>query len=326
VADEYRVLPALKINLAVTANGQCSTQACGTSASNCLMDPTSNRFGVPVGICATSAGARSTAQLQSFAMQNRSDIEKYFEKTQKKSGFLGIKKSSNTVHQFSRKFFQEDMSLSISRIQSERYTLTLDSLIPVPNANVPLHPRFISAVSTMLPSNYDAAAYRRFINRFGTHYVAEVTLGSRLFSQDWFHRCLMYTYSDDWTKKSSGFSLLIVSKKTAEFNQNAKIDAKWAEYSTSLVQYLGGDPFHFAVDKYDSWISTVPANPGAVKTTLAPLSDLIRAVDAGKGANFDTAVQAYIGDVQRTETTIDAVLRAQDPEDMPIWCRGYPKQ
>jgi hypothetical protein len=259
-------------------------------------------------------------------MQNRSDIESYYEKTQTKKKFFGISKSSNTVHQFTRKFFQEDMSLAISRIQSERYTLTLDSLIPVPNSMVPLHPRFITAVQTLLPSSYDPAAYRRFITRFGTHYVSEVTLGSRLISQDWFHRCLMYTYSDDWTKKSSGFSLLIVSKKSAEFNQNAKIDAQWAEYSTSLVQYLGGDPFHFAVDKYDSWIATVPTNPGAVSTSLAPLTDLIASVDAGKGANFDVALQAYINEVQRSELTIDAQLRSLDPQDMPAWCSGYPRQ
>jgi hypothetical protein len=49
---------------------------------------------------------------------------------------------------------------------------------------------------------------------FVTISLSDPTLGSRLISQDWFHRCLMYTYSDDFTQTSSGFSLLIVSKKS----------------------------------------------------------------------------------------------------------------
>jgi len=325
VADEYRVLPSVQLNYAVSANGQCSTQACGSTANTCMNDPTGNRFAIPNGICGSSGGARGVAKWESYSMHNRSDIEKYYEKTQTKKKFFGISKSSSTIHQYSRRFFQEDLSLAYSKIQTERYTLTLDSLVPIPNSNVPLHPRFVAAVQQLLPSAYDAGAYRRFIQRFGTHYVSEVTLGSRLISQDWFHRCLMYTYSDDFTKKSSGFSLLVVSKKSAEFNQNGHVDAKWAEYSNSLIQYTGGDPFHFAVDKYDSWIGTVPNNPGAVKTGLAPLTDFITAVDATKGANFDRAIQEYINDVSRSESTSDNFFKAQDPKDMPSWCSGYPQ-
>jgi hypothetical protein len=46
---------------------------------------------------------------------------------------------------------------------------------------------------------------------------------------------------------------------TAKFTADGELYAKWLEYSHSLVQFQGGNPFFFSPDQYDQWLTTTAA-------------------------------------------------------------------
>ena len=90
------------------------------------------------------------------------------------------------------------------------------------------------------------------------------------------------------------------------------------------MQYQGGDPFTFAPDKYDDWLKTTGNNPIPVEKTVESIADLVRRVDAAKGANLDTAINKYYAEKRTQEDTLEATLKKLDPKDKPAWCSGYP--
>ncbi len=143
----------------------------------CWNDPLNRnkRYALPLGTCLSLAGT-SDSSLASYVFRDHSSFESYFQKTTKKKGFLGIKKSTKIEHHYLKQFYRQDMSLSISEIYNERYRLSLNAIFGLPLPDLPLHPKFIAAVNA-LPATYDAARYRDFVNHFGTHYIDEVSLG-----------------------------------------------------------------------------------------------------------------------------------------------------
>jgi len=224
-----------------------------------------------------------------------------------------------------KRFYEEDMALSVAQLWNEKYTLSLNALFGLNNANkeLPLHPRFIEAVKALPTAQ--GKPYRDFILRFGTHYIYESTFGGTLTSQDWYHRCLSYTYGDKWSSSSSSFSLIVVSKKSGQFSRSGQLDAKWMEYSTSMLQFTGGNPFAFDPAHYDQWLATVAKNPAPITMYSDLISDVASTIDRTRGSLLAQAVAAYVKEMATHEDSAQTMLKKLDPQDKPAWCKGYSK-
>jgi len=281
-------------------------------------------YTMPAGVCLALV-ATSDTQMGAQAFQNRQSYESYYDHSSSHKSFFGLKRSSSHTHEYMKKFYEEDMAFAVAQIFNEKYTLALNAPLGLPQRDLPLHPKFIEAVNA-LPSSNSPKDYRDFINRFGTHFVSDVTLGARLQSQDYFHRCLLYKYGDKSSEKKSGFNLLIVSKKSAQFGATGTLDAEWTEYSKSLIQFEGGNPFYFTPEKYDDWLLTTSTNPAPISKTLDPISDLVHKIDPSKGLLMQQAVTAYVKEKATAETTVEAALKALDPKERFTWCPSYPHQ
>jgi len=277
---------------------------------------------MPKGVCLALVGT-SDSQLGANAYMNRDAYESYYDKSTSHKKLFGLKRSSSHSHNYLKMFYQEDMAFALTQVWNEKYILSLNAILGLPQRDLPLHPKFVEAVNN-LPSMYVPKEYRDFINRFGTHFVFDVTLGASLTSQDWFHRCLAYTYGDKWAQSKSSTNLLIASKKSDKFNSNGVVDAKWVEYSHSLIQFEGGNPFLFTPDRYDDWLKTTAENPSPISKTVEPLYEVVHKIDSQKGLHMEKAMAAYIQENAQRETTAEQALKKLDPKDKPAWCPSYP--
>jgi hypothetical protein len=277
-----------------------------------------------MGTCIALVGTSET-QVGATAYMSRDAYEKYHDKKTTKKKMFGLKKKTKQSHEYMKRFYEEDMALSVAQLWNEKYTLSLNALfgLGVASKDLPLHPRFIEAVKALPASN--GKPYRDFILRFGTHYVYDSTFGGTLTSQDWYHRCLSYTYGDKWSSSSSSFNIIIASKKSGQFSRTGQLDAKWMEYSTSMMQFTGGNPFAFDPTHYDTWLATVAKNPAPISMTVEEIADVAYTIDKVRGNNLAVAVNAYVKEMKTHEDSAQAMLKKLDPQDKPAWCKGYPK-
>ncbi|KAM6931014.1 LOW QUALITY PROTEIN: complement component C7 [Xenentodon cancila] len=170
-----------------------------------------------------------------------------------------------------------------------------------------------------LPSVYDYSAYRKIVERFGTHYVSEGTLGgsfkvvakideeteahmvSETLQQ---HECVRtkrwflifpITHVDCWNKNHQHSSVSVNSRN----DEVAKVDVEGGGVShITALKTIQLDNPNKNWEMYSNWAESVRSFPQIIKQKLRPLSELVREVQCAgaKRLYLRKAIEQYLAE------------------------------
>uniref|UniRef100_A0A671R495 Complement component C7 n=1 Tax=Sinocyclocheilus anshuiensis TaxID=1608454 RepID=A0A671R495_9TELE len=148
-----------------------------------------------------------------------------------------------------------------------------------------------------LPSTYDPSAYRFFIQRYGTHYMEEGSLGGKTDID--FHQCITRVKRRLFYKKKKTKCTKLM--KTIEKNRNHKMPVK--------TDVIGGHPAYIAglslldlenpdsnKQMYSKWAGSVKEFPKVIKQKLQPLYEVVKEVPCAglKKLHLKRALEDYL--------------------------------
>ncbi|XP_053304065.1 complement component C7 [Spea bombifrons] len=170
-----------------------------------------------------------------------------------------------------------------------------------------------------LPSVYEYTAYRKLIEKYGTHFLQSGSLGGE-------YKFLFYLESEKLTQNgvtisdmqkctSSSFSFLFVSSSSTECKKVAE-SIKSSSGSSSKevrgsVKVTGGDPKFVSGlnyinldnplanrDRYAAWAGSVSNLPSIIKMKLTPLYELVREVPCSSVKRYylKRAIEEYMNE------------------------------
>eukprot|EP00029_Vermamoeba_vermiformis_P000401 TRINITY_DN1045_c0_g3_i1.p1 TRINITY_DN1045_c0_g3~~TRINITY_DN1045_c0_g3_i1.p1 ORF type:complete len:894 (-),score=96.82 TRINITY_DN1045_c0_g3_i1:153-2834(-) len=169
------------------------------------------------------------------------------------------------------------------------YSLTL----PPPN-QLTLSSVLRDAIAA-LPTRADYAAYGRFVNRFGTHFISKSLYGGRV---------KMNTYVDSQYAQKTSSSVLNLQVKTMleafklDFAANVTSTSGFSDFASSSFSevYLEGGNFEdFQIQDYSQWLKSVHLAPIQISYSLASISSLIS--DTQKRSFMNSYMQYYYNQV-----------------------------
>ncbi|XP_043925721.1 complement component C7 [Protopterus annectens] len=170
-----------------------------------------------------------------------------------------------------------------------------------------------------LPATYEYSAYRKLIEKYGTHYIHSGSLGGQ-------YKVLFYMDTDkvkaeglsknDMEKcTSSGFSFFFISKKKVECTKLLEILQSASGQSKRQIRgeplILGGKAGFAAglayldldnpagnSERYSRWAGSVKDFPNVIKQQLSPLYDLVKEVPCAsvKRHYLKQAIEEYISE------------------------------
>ncbi|XP_018964431.1 complement component C7 [Cyprinus carpio] len=184
---------------------------------------------------------------------------------------------------------------------------------------LPLSEEFWKALLS-LPVTYDYAAYRNVLERFGTHYISEGTLGGqfRLFlmaSQDIIKK-LQSVQRDYKQCVKTSHSILFIIRWTTEDCNEEKFNEEQPFYESlskndMTTDIFGGDPAYIAklsmLNKntpvengraFSQWSGSVKGFPKVIKPKLRPLHELVKEVSCAgvKKHHLKRAIETYLSE------------------------------
>ncbi|KAM7391436.1 hypothetical protein PAMP_022125 [Pampus punctatissimus] len=130
-----------------------------------------------------------------------------------------------------------------------------------------------------LPSVYDFAAYRKVLERFGTHYMSEGSLGGSF---------KVVATIDEETEKQMGHS---------RSNNVHKVDVVGGDvqYTAQLMTVQPSNPEN-NWEMYSNWADSIRSFPQVIKQKLRPLSELVKEVQCAgvKKLYLRRAIEQYL--------------------------------
>ncbi|KAK7135655.1 hypothetical protein R3I94_014346 [Phoxinus phoxinus] len=184
---------------------------------------------------------------------------------------------------------------------------------------LPLSEEFWKALLS-LPVAYDYAAYYKVLERFGTHYISEGTLGGqfRLFmavSKDDMNKLLSVQRDYKHCVKTS-HSILFIIRWTTEKCSEQTLNLFLHSYASitknaMTTNIIGGDPGYIAqlsmLDKntplengrmFSQWSGSVQNFPKVIKTKLRSLHELVKEVPCAgvKKHHLKRAIETYLNE------------------------------
>uniref|UniRef100_A0AAQ6ARK8 Complement component C7 n=1 Tax=Amphiprion ocellaris TaxID=80972 RepID=A0AAQ6ARK8_AMPOC len=142
-----------------------------------------------------------------------------------------------------------------------------------------------------LPSVYDYAAYRKVLERFGTHYLSEGSLGGSF--------KVVATFDEETEKRMDKYTVCHVFYRSSRNNAVKRVDVE------------GGSSSHIAALKtmqlnepqknwemYSNWTESVRSCPEVTKQKLRPLSELVKEVQCAgvKRLYLRRAIEQYLAE------------------------------
>ena len=120
------------------------------------------------------------------------------------------------------------------------------SLYPLPKPTPTLE---FSLAALLLPNKAwkdltltDKAAYRSFIDDFGTHYMTQASMGALALATTFFHSCFLDIWSGESIVEESSSSFIgIFNDKHGKAHGCNSTSVLFEQWSDILVQVLGGD-------------------------------------------------------------------------------------
>ncbi|XP_078809266.1 complement component C7 isoform X4 [Oryzias latipes] len=180
---------------------------------------------------------------------------------------------------------------------------------------IPIAEEFWKALAK-LPSVYDYTAYRKVLERFGTHYVSQGTLGGFLkiimsidsesekylaVESKKFHECekkvrFILIFPLIITKCKKGDKTTITPRGYSTNNVVAKVDVEGGGLSHSAaLQRMQLDDASKNWEMYSNWADSIRSFPKIIKQKLRPLSELVKDVQCAgvKKLYLRRAIEQY---------------------------------
>lgn len=180
--------------------------------------------------------------------------------------------------------------------QSESAAYAMSGVCTVYEAIVqnqsPLSQQFMEDAMNLDPS--DLTTYYSFFQKYGTHYITELTMGAEVSMISTFTSSALQTFQSTKTDvetsaRASFFVSFGITEATSQDDSEASDFASNASYSdlTTLActPPSDGNP--------DSWFSSI-ANPLPISYTLSSIADVFTSSNFGNSSNF-TAINASLG-------------------------------
>ncbi|XP_036434038.1 complement component C7 isoform X1 [Colossoma macropomum] len=191
-----------------------------------------------------------------------------------------------------------------------------------PPENLPLSEDFWKVLST-LPVVYDYAAYRRVLERFGTHFLSEGTLGGQFrtllhFSQDFteksqfekhdFRECVKKTHTVlfffSWTTVKCREFYNFLKREEDNYKRDQRkniIEATAIGGHTAYISALTAlDPSKAAENwrSFSQWAGSVKDLPTITSQKIRPLYELVKEVSCAgvKKLHLRKALQSYLSE------------------------------
>ncbi|XP_028661350.1 complement component C7 isoform X2 [Erpetoichthys calabaricus] len=172
---------------------------------------------------------------------------------------------------------------------------------------------------TVLPTSYDYPAYLKLIERYGTHFMKEGSLGGQ-------YRMFFYmdtevmkqkgmTINDALKCTSSGVDLFFIKYSSTECNKLYDAMRRSEGYDSKTIKgdikITGGDagfvsglsyinPSDPAANKetYSKWAGSVKNNPSVIKQKLTPLYELVKEVPCASVKKYylKKAIEEYLSE------------------------------
>ncbi|KAM9857915.1 complement component C7 isoform 2-T2 [Aulostomus maculatus] len=181
---------------------------------------------------------------------------------------------------------------------------------------IPISEEFWRAV-TKLPNMYDYVAYRKVLERFGTHYLSEGNLGgsfsvvTRIDKETEKHLAAESSDYSECDKTQRWFLIFPISIVRCRSDQHQQSSSSDLSRGTVVeqVDLEGGDVSHIAALKkiqlsnsqknwemYSNWADSVRSFPGVIKQKLRPLSELVKEVQCAglKRLYLRRAIEQYL--------------------------------
>ncbi|XP_070690183.1 complement component C7 [Pempheris klunzingeri] len=183
---------------------------------------------------------------------------------------------------------------------------------------VPISEEFWKALAR-LPSVYDYAAYRKVLERFGTHYLSEGNLGGSLkiiasideeTENQMVSKSLQFNECDRTQRWILMFPITSVTCRSGQ-DQNTKFRGDARRNQLKTVDVEGGGVAHTAAlkimqltepdknwEKYSNWAESVQSFPNVIKQKLRPLSELVKEVQCAglKKLYLRRATEQYLAE------------------------------
>uniref|UniRef100_A0A0B7AZC8 MACPF domain-containing protein n=1 Tax=Arion vulgaris TaxID=1028688 RepID=A0A0B7AZC8_9EUPU len=138
------------------------------------------------------------------------------------------------------------------------------------------------------------AAYNRFIEIFGTHYLSTGQFGGYIRVSYETSSSYFYSKSDTEVKINAKASFLkIVSANGGSVSGSTTVDSRFTSESIETVRYFGGNTNLLSQSGITSWQPTVDADPWPFSGILTPISDLI-STDETKRVSMVKAVNNHV--------------------------------
>ncbi|XP_074526099.1 complement component C7 isoform X1 [Halichoeres trimaculatus] len=183
---------------------------------------------------------------------------------------------------------------------------------------LPLSEEFWKALAK-LPSVYDYAAYRKVLERYGTHYLSEGSLGGSfevIASIDAETESWMVSESERYNeceKKKRWvliFPITVVRCKKGHYEHSdsssdtrttnlnkVNVEGGGVEHKAALMR-LGLDDSSTNWEKYTNWADSIRSFPKVTKKTLRPISELVKEVQCAcvKKLYLRRAIEQYLAE------------------------------
>ncbi|KAM4575969.1 complement component C7 [Odontesthes bonariensis] len=183
---------------------------------------------------------------------------------------------------------------------------------------LPLSEEFWKALGK-LPNVYDYSAYRKILERFGTQYVSEGSLGGSFkvivsINEQTENYISLEKYKHDECERTKRWILFFPLTIEKCVNDEKETPYSWdkkSDNNVAKVDVEGGGVSHIAAlerlditdpnknsEMYSNWAESVRSFPQVIKQTLRPLSELVKEVQCAgvKKLYLRRAIQQYISE------------------------------
>ena len=234
------------------------------------------------------------------------------------SGLFGMVSHSKTTYDFLERRYTMDETMSLSTLDMTFLDLTIPNF-PPPNLS-PVFQAALNALPATCCSNaQDYEMYLEFFASFGHGWMAEATLGGRLWYESWMPYCFLNVTSVSWVEEQSSWNFLhIIGDGHGHKSSTNNASAAFTACLTAQYLFEGGNQMLQNPSFYELWAPTIYDNPVPLTFQVLPYSSLIS--DPGRAAAMDTATAQFLGQSQQRMEAFEASLAQHDPHLHPACC------
>ena len=254
-------------------------------------------FNVPENVSAPG-GSSSSAQFHAF--DTASEFNTYFQSSASVSGSIGAFSASFSTSYSAEQRDASSYSWALVEADFHAWTLNLQNRVLIDAIGT--DPDWLSVPDVFDPRDpQNVLAFFRFFQRFGTHFISQVTAGGTLYYYLSISRSSHYSSHDTQQSAMAEYQGLISSSKveatkrwgdTAQnWTQNRQARAYAVPATTAVLDWVNPPK-----DTYDeggqfaAWKQEVTQHPSRTKFALTPIWDLF---SGAKWSALQLAFQSY---------------------------------